>query len=605
MFAGMEYRRGSHTKFKIEYHFDWVTKYRYKNWSNCRGNMNIIGVHDGHNATASFFENGKIKFVLQEERLRHEKNFDGFPEKSIRKMLDLQGLTPSNIDAVVLNGYYQPKPMNRLERIEVYKKLATSRNAIKATFKKFNLLNTVNQKINKTKRISCLTEMGFLRSRIHMVDHHTAHAAATYYGNNEFEDDVLVLTNDGAGDRICATISVGKKGKLERLYQIHEDHSIGLLYAAFTFLTGMVPLEHEYKIMGMAPYADMKGARKVADEFHSMFRVNNNGLTWEFLNGDSVYQSIDYFKEFMFLIRFDHLMAGIQIFIEEFLVNWVKSAIRETGVRKIALSGGTFMNVKANKIIMELDEVEKLYIFPSCGDESNAIGVAYDYFARHADYADIEKLENVYFGVEYSNDAVKKTYDNYKFKHNYRIQYYENIEKKSAEILAMGDVLARFKGREEFGARSLGNRAILGNPLSDDVIKTINKLIKNRDFWMPFASSILDSDIDRYVKMNNKIHPYYMIMTYDTKEEAKEIIGGIHPYDKTVRPNLVTQKHNEFYWKLLHEFKKITGIGGLLNTSLNLHGLPLVYSPEDAFEVIEESKLKYLAIENYLIEKID
>jgi len=136
------------------------------------------------------------------------------------------------------------------------------------------------------------------------------------------------------------------------------------------------------------------------------------------------------------------------------------------------------------------------------------------------------------------------------------------------------------------------------------VIKTINELIKNRDFWMPFASSILDTDIERYVQINDKNNPYYMIMTYDTKEAAcKELPGGIHPYDKTVRPQLVTKEHNESYWQLINEFKKLTGIGGLLNTSLNLHGLPLVHTPEHAFEVIDESKLEFLAIGDYWITK--
>ena len=565
--------------------------------------MTILGIHDGHNSTACLFKDGKIHWVLQEERLRHEKNFDGFPEKSILKILELENLKPSDIDAVVLNGNHQPKPMNRLERVDAYKKLAEKKNLLKSFLKKSSLVSNLYQDLNNQKRIQNLENLGFDKKYVQFIEHHQAHAAAAYYAHNQFDDDVLVLTNDGAGDRICASISIGSQGKIKRLHEVHENHSIGLLYATFTFLTGMVPLEHEYKIMGMAPYADMKGARKVADAFHEMFSIKNDGLTWEFNKGTSVFGSIDFFKEFMYLKRFDHLMAGLQLFVEEFLTAWVKAAIRYTGIRKIALSGGTFMNVKANKIIMELNEVDEIFVFPSCGDESNAIGCAYEYYAKHANYRNIEKLGSIYFGVSFEDDAIKQAYESYNFTHQYTITHHEDIEKKSASILAEGHVLARFYGREEFGARSLGNRAILGNPSSPEVIKTINELIKNRDFWMPFASSILDSDIDKYVYTNTKDHPYYMIMTYDTKEAAKEIVGGIHPYDKTVRPQLVTHEHNASYWTLINEFKNLTGIGGVLNTSLNLHGLPLVYSPEDAFEVIEKSKLKYLAIGNYLIEK--
>jgi len=567
--------------------------------------MKVIGIHDGHNATASLLVDGKIKWVIQEERIKHEKNFDGFPSGSIKKILELEGVEPSEIDAVVLNGKHQPKPMSRLERIDAYKNLSGKKSGIKSTLKKVNKIADLYASLNNSHRLRHCENLGFEKNKISFVNHHKAHAATVYYANNNFDDDILVLTNDGSGDRVCATISIGRKGELDKIQEVHEDHSIALMYAMFTFLTGMVPLEHEYKIMGMAPYADMKGARKVADEFHSMFKVSDDGLTWEFIKGESIFQSKDFFENFMYLKRFDHLMAGLQVFVEEFLAAWVKAAIKHTGISKIALSGGIFMNVKANQTIMNLPEVEEVFIFPSCGDESNAIGVAYDYYARNGNFTKIEKLTDVYFGIELTNQEVKSAFDNYSFDSNYTVKYIEDIEDRCAEILAQGNVIARFKGREEFGARSLGNRAILGNPSSPEVIKTINELIKNRDFWMPFASSILDEDIDRYVHLNDKYESFYMIMTYDTKEEAKEIIGGIHPYDKTVRPQLVTKEQNESYWRLINNFKRLTGIGAVLNTSLNLHGLPLVYSPEDAFEVLEKSKLKYLAIENYLITKVD
>lgn len=566
--------------------------------------MKILGIHDGHNASVCLIVDGKIKWVLQEERLRHEKNFDGFPELSIKKIMAIEQLDYTDIDAIILNGNHQPKPMGRLERLEAYNNLGSSKNIIKSLLKRIKPIDSLYQKIHNRDRVNNLYNLGFHKNKIHFIEHHQAHAAATYYANNNFEDNILIFTNDGAGDRICATVSIGKNGKMQRIQEVHENHSVGLLYAMFTFLTGMVPLEHEYKIMGMAPYADAKAARKIANEFHAMFQLSQDGLSWQFIKGKSIYSSLNFFKEFMYLKRFDHLMGGLQLFIEEFLVNWIKSAIKKTGINNIALSGGTFMNVKANKLIMEMEEVHKIFIFPSCGDESNAIGCAYEYISQVYGYQCIQKLKDIYLGIEWSDETIKESYDIYKFKHNYTIQYYSDIEVKSAKLLADNNVIARFKGREEFGARSLGNRAILGNPSGQDVIKTINELIKNRDFWMPFASSILDTDIDRYVKINDKNDPYYMIMTYDTKdEEAKEITGGIHPYDKTIRPQMVTQGYNQAYWNLIKEFKKLTGIGGVLNTSLNLHGLPLVYSPEDAFEVIEKSRLKYLAIGNYLITK--
>jgi carbamoyltransferase len=262
------------------------------------------------------------------------------------------------------------------------------------------------------------------------------------------------------------------------------------------------------------------------------------------------------------------------------------------------------MNVKANKILMDLPEVEKIFVYPSCGDESNAAGVCYNLAARFR-AKEIEPLGPVYFGISFSSGEVERSFKNYTFKHSYSISKPDNIEKSVAQLLAEGYVVARFKNREEFGARSLGNRAILANPVKPDVIKEINEMIKNRDFWMPFASSMLDTDMDKYLTwQSSKNSPDYMIMTYDTRaEHQKEIAGGIHPYDKTVRPQRVSKEHNADYWNLINEFKQITGIGSIVNTSLNLHGLPLVHSPEDAFHVLENSSLKFLAIEDYLITK--
>ncbi|TAF66236.1 MAG: hypothetical protein EAZ55_06315 [Cytophagales bacterium] len=571
--------------------------------------MNILAIHDGHNASACLMQNGKVIYLIQEERVVKEKNYDGFPHKAVALILEKTNLTIDDVDLVGLNGNYMPNPMNRMGIIDYYKALAkggTGWNIIKNRLKSIPFIAKPFETQNKKKRTQRLIQMGFKESKIRFVEHHTCHASAAYFGNANFKDEILVLTNDGAGDRLCATVSIAKEGKIKRIATTHENHSIGLLYASFTFLTGMVPLEHEYKLMGMAPYADKKGAQKIAQALWEMFELDEQTLSWKFKAGYSIYSAVKHLKEFMYLKRFDHLMGGLQLFTEEFLVRWIKAAIKKTGIRKIALAGGTFMNVKANKLIMELPEVETIYVMPSAGDESNPIGIAYYLEEENNGLKNLQPFTNIYWGVSFEDDTIKKAFEQYTFKSQYKITPYENIEQKAAEILAQGSVVARFKGNEEFGARSLGNRAILANPSKPDVIKEINEMIKNRDFWMPFASSVLDTDMDKYVVWDkNKNLPYYMIMTYDTQPIAHtEMAGGIHPYDKTVRPQMVSQDYNQEYWNLINHFKTITGIGGILNTSLNLHGLPLVHSPEDAFHVMDNSSLKYLAIGNFLVEKV-
>jgi carbamoyltransferase len=572
--------------------------------------MTILGIHDGHNASAALMTDGKIQMVVQEERVTKEKNRSGFPSRAIELILKTHGITAEQVDKIGMNGAYMPKDMNRQQILGYYDSLCRSSllsaSLLKNRLKNIPVIARPFEQRNRDARLANLRKNDLDASSAEFIDHHLLHASSAYYGFGNFEDDILVLTNDGAGDRICATVNIGSKGKLKRIAEVHENHSVGILYAVFTFLTGMVPLEHEYKLMGMAPYADKKGTRKIADLFWNMFEFSDDGLTWKFKAGYSVFASMRMFRNFMYLKRFDHLMGGLQLFIEEFMTRWVEAAVKKTGIRKIALAGGTFMNVKANQKIMNMDTIDSIFIFPSSGDESNAIGACYYLAAKHGMLKSMTPLQDIYWGISYSNEDIKTRFDQYKFsKYGYKIEYVEAIEKKVSSLLKDGYVVARFKGKEEFGARSLGNRALLANPSKPDVIKEINEMIKNRDFWMPFASSVIDYDLPRYVKVNAKNSPHYMIMTYDTTPAASDLEGGRHPYDKTIRPQLVTRDHNPSYWSLIDEFKKQTGIGGLVNTSLNLHGLPLVHEPEDAFHILEESRLKFLAAENYLIEKLD
>ena len=237
---------------------------------------------------------------------------------------------------------------------------------------------------------------------------------------------------------------------------------------------------------------------------------------------------------------------------------------------------------------------------PSCGDESNPIGAAY-FLYKKITKKDLLKLKNLYLGMKYSNDEVEKFLQKYSAKYN--IKYYKDIEKKIASLLANFNIVARFKGRNEWGARSLGNRAILGNPSDMKTFYEINDMIKKRDFWMPFAPSILEEDANIYIKNPKNIEALYMIVAFDSTPLAKKHFkAAMHQADHTLRVQIVT-KENESYYKLIKEFKRLTGIGGVLNTSFNLHGYPLVASLDQAIFTFENSNLKYLAIENFLVSK--
>jgi len=313
--------------------------------------------------------------------------------------------------------------------------------------------------------------------------------------------------------------------------------------------------------------------------------------------------SYRFLKELLEHKRFDWIAGGLQKFTEAILTRWVSTCLKETGIRRLALGGGIFMNVKVNKLIMELPEVAELFVYPSCGDETNAIGAAYWVYAQKAGVAKITPIRDLYLGPEFSNDQVGEVLRRFNFKTPVRYERLTPIEPRVARLLAEGRVVARFKGREEFGARALGNRSILANPADPIVVGLINDAIKARDFWMPFAPSILEERSADYIRNPKRVRAPYMILSFDTTDRCDEIRAAIHPFDRTVRPQEVPADWNPDYHALLKEFERLTGIGAVLNTSFNLHGYPIVSGPEDALDVFDRSGLTHLAIENWLVTK--
>jgi carbamoyltransferase len=581
----------------------------------------IIGISDSHNSTACAYEDGQLSAAVAEERLTRVKNWMGFPVKSIQECLRISGRRIEDVDAVALTGLAVPFPYPTREAIinafrganGTSPGLHRARRALVESIYKGRVRDIYRstsfwKKRDRTRwreRIAGVTALGVPENKVMIVEHHTAHASAAYYGWGKFDDDVLVLTNDGGGDSLCATVNIGRAGKLERIAAVHWWESIGMVYAMTTCILGMVPLEHEYKLMGMAPYAGARSSEEVFKDLRALFEFDGaDGIVWK-RRGDlpEAFGSYDYLRRLFELRRFDAICGGLQRFVEEFVTQWIKNCIRATGIRRVALAGGLFMNVKLNKIIMELPEVTDLFVYPSCGDETNAMGAAYNVYAQLAGYQSMSPLRDFYTGPEYSDAQIREAIDNYRFDRPVSVQETNDIEGDVAQLLARGEVVARFKGREEFGARAMGNRSILADPSRPEVVKLINDAIKSRDFWMPFAPSLLDRREQDYAVNQKKVAAPYMIMAFDSTDRANEFRAACHPYDLTIRPQVVYRDWNPSYYDLLEKFERLTGRGIVLNTSFNLHGYPIVSRPEDALHVLDQSGLAWLAIGNFLLHK--
>lgn len=591
--------------------------------------MIILGINSSHLATACLLKDGKIVACISEERLTRVKNQSGLPLQSIQECLKVAGLKIEEVDYLALD-FVDPKYHLGFTIYQGEKGKLTQNKKLNSTQKVFSLFWKlkeqvliifpssryiidysltlfyrlfINPKLNEELLEKIEGEIGISRAKVVKVDHHTAHSLSAYYSSPYLKTKpILSFSLDAMGDGVCATVSLIKNGNIKPLATTPFGSSIGDLYAQTTAYLGMSMGEHEYKVMGLAPYSHLNYYKPLLQKLKDLIWVNSN------LTFGTKYHSHYFYKvlpQLYSYYRFDVISGALQALTEGVVSEWIKLAIKKTGVSDIVCSGGVFMNVKMNQKIIELNEVKNMFIIPSSGDESAAMGAAYWVYAslKNKKLPEIESLKDLYLGGEFTEKEIKQVLKNKRFK-KYKITRPEKLEQTAAKLISEGQVVARFSGRMEFGARSLGNRSILANPSKLEGLYIINEQIKSRDFWMPFAPSILEEDTDKYILNPKKMPAPYMIITFDSTEDGKDKLkAAMHQYDHTIRPQIVYKHWNPSYYELIKEFKKLTGIGAVLNTSFNLHGSPVVYTPEDALHVFENSGLMNLTLGPFLIQK--
>ncbi|MFB3854940.1 MAG: carbamoyltransferase C-terminal domain-containing protein [Vicinamibacterales bacterium] len=578
--------------------------------------MVVLGIHDGHLATATLLVDGRISGMISEERLTRRKNQSGAPARSIGWLLRNAGLRGSDVDRVALATLTEPVGAWEDDLAQTRRRLFRAVTAAmpRAIAGSSRLVAPYVSFYGSRRDLSgvrqALVENGIDPSLCgtDRFDHHRCHAATACY-LAPFPDPgspVLVITTDGSGDGLCATVSIGREGRLERVQAIPSYHSIGEMYTRVTELLGMRPLDHEYKVMGLAPYAPPALAARAYEIFSTYFRLTPDRLAFENVSGTWGPGLHDRMSRDLRRIRFDAVAAGAQRLIEEVMTGFVLGWVEKTGIRQVAVAGGVFMNVKLNMLLSERPEIERLFLMPSCGDESISLGAAM--LAHAGAEADggrpvrFSPLGDLYLGPEYSREEVLAALAPLAG----RVSWEEcaDIDAAVARKVADGDIVARMAGRMEWGARSLGNRAILADPRDLRNVRRINQAIKMRDFWMPFAPSILAERAADYLENPRNLDAPYMINAFrSTALAQRDLICGLHPVDFSCRPQIVTEKMNPRYHRLLREFERLTGVGGVLNTSFNLHGDPIVCSPTDALQTLLNSGLDAVAIEGFLVRK--
>lgn len=589
--------------------------------------MYILGLVEGHNCSAALLCDGELVAVCFEERFSRLKNDLGFPFRAIDYCLSEAGIGPEDVDHVAMvteNLPFGQVAVKREATFSVADHLREQEEYWKPVLiegRSVDFLSVFRDKL-------CLDDIGYdlpaglvldrsafatfqtirhetvkrrLRKRddqIHIIHHHLAHSLyAVFSAPDAWERDRLVLVADGYGDDCSASVGTWKQGQFEFIAK-SIGSGVGRIYRYAVLLLGMKPGVDEYKMMGLAPYAKEYHWRPVYEAMGVYLRVD--GMEIHYTNPDKdIFFSL---KERLKPFRFDAIAAGVQAFCEDVSRDWVRNAVTATGLRDVVYSGGVSMNVKVNKRIVELDEVDDLFVGPTGGDESLSVGAAWALWHQlHGSARPVKPLAHPYLGPSYGEDAVRAAVAELLPADGFEVTTAADDD-EVAGLLADGLVIGRARGRMEYGARALGNRSILARADDPMTIRRINDQIKQRDFWMPFAPMILEECAADYLVNPKKISTPYMTIGFDSTPLARlHLRAALHPADDTMRPQVVSMRQNPGMHALLTAFRAKSGMGGLLNTSLNLHGQPLCCSPADSLRTFLASDLDGLSLDGMVV----
>ncbi|HDK25834.1 MAG TPA: carbamoyl transferase [Candidatus Atribacteria bacterium] len=399
------------------------------------------------------------------------------------------------------------------------------------------------------------------------------------------------------GDGSSSHVYRVEQGEFEKLCDISSYDSIGNYYSYVTHLCGFKAHKHEGKITGLAAF----GEPEYLDLLNGLITYKNGRI---FNAGNCYYWSAIKKMKGILPNKFSkkNLACSIQDLLEEIVANYVYYWVDKTEIIDIALAGGVFANVKLNQRLNELKNVDSVFIHPAMGDGGLAVGAAYAVWAEklldNGHLPTSYRLDNVYFGQEYSNEEIEDALN----KAGLKAKYSNNVEQAVAQFVKDKKVVGWFNGKMEYGPRALGNRSILADPTDASINIWLNKRLKRTEF-MPFAPSILDTAASEfYINYEKAKYPAkFMTITFDTTAEAiKKAPPTVH-VDNTTRPQVVDKITNPSYYKILQIYEEIKGLPLFINTSFNMHEEPIVCSPEDAIRALKTGAVDVLVMGNWIV----
>jgi len=570
--------------------------------------MIILGIAEHVNSGAALIRDGVVVSAVNEERLVRKKMVFGIPRKSIAMVLKLAGVESSAIDRVaiatingrLINDYIEFKGWFQHEHGLIKQLFFSTGSKLSRMRRYLPFLETLYYRLREPvfshRRIALrriLAEEFDIRCPVNFMDHHFAHACSAYFSSDY--DDALIVTMDGGGDGLSSQVYEASGGTLTKLHEVSSFNSLGNYYAYVTHLCGFQAGKHEGKVTGLAAFGEPRYKE-----------ILNRLITFE--NGTIVNKANLFYESALKGIleslpkKWDRkdLAASIQSHSEDLVRKYVGYWQRLTGRKSVALAGGLFANVKINQTVHELKGVERVLVHPGMTDEGLAVGAALALNYQLAkDYRTVPRrcLQHVYLGPSYSDEEIEEALNASGVPYNRS----NDIEESIAELLAQGYVVARFDGAMEYGPRALGNRSILYKPSDPSVNDWLNKCLKRTEF-MPFAPSTIAEEASRCFQglEGAEDTARFMTITFDcTPWMSRECAGVVH-VDGTARPQIVSQKDNPSFYRIIQAYYRKTGIPCIVNTSFNIHEEPIVCSPQDAIRAFQLGHLDILAMGHYI-----
>jgi len=560
----------------------------------------ILGINTGfaHDASAALLDEGRIILAVEEERLDRVKFGKGFPWKAINQCLDTAGITLQDVDAAAFN--FQPWRMFRANARLNLQSLIAPRAFRYAAFHLGWAIYPLLSDLREAEKIKRATQG---KVRPHFLEHHLCHAASSFY-LSPFEE-AAILTIDNRGEDITATVSLGRGTSIKRLGAVRLPDSLGMLYLSVTLFLGF-QIGDEYKVMGLAAYGEPTYRDLFEDlvkaDGHGGFRLNRS--YFDYMIAERAFSKKFYdavgprrFPDEPITKRHMDLACSLQKRLEDVIVGMAEHLHRQVGVPNLCLAGGVAFNSVVNGALLGRSPFRHIFVQPAAGDAGTALGAALLIAHQRFHHPRYPPQTHAFLGPRFSETQMEEALRACKLSYECEPQ----IAKRVAALLAQGAIVGWFQGPMEWGPRALGGRSILADPRRPEMKDVLNRCVKHREGFRPFAPAVLAERAADYFECD---HPSpFMLFVYPVKADKRKEIPAVTHVDGSARVQTVTRAENVLFWEMIKEFERLTGVPMVLNTSFNVDGEPIVCTPTDAIRCFFGSGLDYLAMGHFLISK--